>query len=146
MTERSRKPLVTLVILLVVAVTSLWLYCNPPGRFGYCRFGLTVYSGIPFPAVDVIVRPNGLPSIRTTKAHRISVEEFDRLLGPSANRWPQVIIIGTGYQAQVQVDERIVLRSARPPMEVLPTPQAVRRFNELRTSGVRVAAIIHSTC
>jgi len=33
-----------------------------------------------------------------------------------------------------------------PIVEILPTPQAVRRYNELRDEGKRVAAIIHSTC
>jgi len=33
-----------------------------------------------------------------------------------------------------------------PAIVILPTPQAVRRYNELRDKGKRVAAIIHSTC
>jgi hypothetical protein len=54
-----------------------------------------------------------------------------------------VLIIGTGYDSMVQVEKEI---AAIPTVEILPTPQAVRRFNELRDEGKRVAAIIHSTC
>ena len=54
-----------------------------------------------------------------------------------------MLIIGTGYDNMVQVEEEI---AAMPIVEILPTPQAVRRYNELRGEGKRVAAIIHSTC
>jgi len=140
--KRWRFGCLALVILLGIA----WLGFNPPGRFGYHRFGLTVYSGIPFPAVDVVVYANGLPGIRGSKAHWVSAEEFDQLIGPQVGDYPDVVIIGTGYEGQVQVDGGILIRGYGPIVEVLPTPQAVRRFNELRAAGKRVAAIIHSTC
>ncbi len=125
---------------------AVWVAFNPPGRFGYHRFGLTVYSGIPFPAVDVVVHANGLPGIRGSKDHRVSVEEFDRLIGHRASDYPDVVVIGTGYEGQVQVAGEILTRGAGPVVELLPTPQAIRRFDELRAAGKRVAAIIHSTC
>ena len=129
----------------VVVLVVVWVAFNPPGRFGYHRFGLTVYSGIPFPAVDVVVHANGFPGLRGSKAHWVSVEEFERLIGHRADAWPDVVIVGTGYEGRVQVEESILTRSG-PAVEVLPTPQAIRRFNELRRAGKRVAAIIHSTC
>jgi len=131
--------------LAILLLCIVWVAFNPPGRFGFCRFGLTVYSGIPFPAVDVVVYANGLPGLRGTKAHFVSAEEFDRLIGPQAESWPEVVVIGTGYEGRVRVDESILAR-AKPAVEVLPTPQAIRRFNQLRAAGKRVAAIIHSTC
>ena len=141
--NRKRVSLGCLAV--VVVLIAVWVTFNPPGRFGYHRFGLTVYSGIPFPAVDVVVHANGLPGIRGSKAHLISEEEFNRLIGP-LDAWPEVVIIGTGYEGLVQLDPRILIRSDRPPTEVLPTSQAIHRFNELRPAGKRVAAIIHSTC
>lgn len=141
-----RKKALFCCLAVVVVLGAVWVAFNPPGRFGYHRFGLTVYSGIPFPAVDVVVYANGLPGIRGGKAHWISVEEFDRLVGPRADDYPDVVIIGTGYEGRVQVERDILIRSAGPPVEILPTPQAIRRFNELRAAGKRVAAIIHSTC
>jgi len=132
-------------LVVVFLLCIVWVVFNPPGRFGYCRFGLTVYSGVPFPLVDMVVYASGLPGIRGSKAHWVSAEEFDRLIGPLADAWPDVVIIGTGYEGRVQVEESILTR-AGPAVEALPTPQALRRFNELRAAGRQVAAIIHSTC
>jgi len=53
------------------------------------------------------------------------------------------LIIGTGYDNLVQVEEEV---AAMPAVVILLTPQAVRRYNELKGEGKRVAAIIHSTC
>jgi hypothetical protein len=141
----KRKKALLSCLAVVVVLGAIWVAFNPPGRFGYHRFGLIVYSGIPFPAVDVVVHANGLPRIRGSKAHRVSAEEMERLIGSRAEAWPDVVIIGTGYEDRVQVDGGILTR-AGPVVEVLPTPQAIRRFNELRAAGKRVAAIIHSTC
>lgn len=132
-------------LVIVFLLCVIWVVFNPPGQFGICRFGLTVYSGIPFPVVDVVVHANGLPGIRGSKAHWVSAEEFDRLIGPRAGAWPDVVIIGTGYEERVQVEKGILIR-ARPAVEALPTPQAIKRYNELQKAGKKVAAIIHSTC
>jgi hypothetical protein len=43
----------------------------------------------------------------------------------------------------VRVEEKI---AALPTIVILPTPQAVKRYNELRGDGKQVVAIIHSTC
>ncbi len=141
----NRKRVLLGCLAVVVVLIAVWVAFNPPGRFGYHRFGLTVYSGIPFPAVDVVVHANGLPGIRGSKAHFISAKEFYRLIGP-VDAWPEVVIIGTGYEDRVREAPDLQIRSDRPYTELLPTPQAIRRFNELRAAGKRVAAIIHSTC
>ncbi|HID87751.1 MAG TPA: hypothetical protein EYP55_10305 [Anaerolineae bacterium] len=136
---------VAFVLFLILAVGA-WVGFNPPGRFGLCRFGLTVYSGIPFPVVDLVVRADGRPAIRASKAHWVSEEEVDRLIGTQPEAWPEVLIIGTGYEGMVQVDPALLTRCKGPPIEILRTPEALRRYNELRAAGRRVAAIIHSTC
>ncbi len=136
------------VIAVVVVLVTAWVGFNPIGRFGFCRFGLLVYSAVPFPAVDLIIHANGWPSVRGStvldwtvqgKAHFIGLSEIEGLLKEE----PDVLIIGTGYDNMVQVEEEIAVM---PAVEILPTPQAVRRYNELRGEGKRVAAIIHSTC
>ncbi|MBL7183421.1 MAG: hypothetical protein ISS50_03110 [Anaerolineae bacterium] len=130
---------VTFVVAVVMVLLTAWVGFNPIGRFGFCRFGLLVYSAIPFPAVDLVIHANGLPSVRGSKAHFVGFAEIEGLL----QEGPDVLIIGTGYDNMVRVEEEI---AARPFVEILPTPQAVRRYNELRSEGKRVAAIIHSTC
>jgi len=127
------------IIAVVVVLITAWVGFNPIGRFGFCRFGLLVYSAIPFPAVDLVIHANGWPSLRGSKEHFVGFSEIEELL----KEGPDVLIIGTGYNNLVQVEEGI---AAMPASVILPTPQAVRRYNELRDKGKRVAAIIHSTC
>ena len=132
------KKAVAIIAVVTVLITA-WVGFNPVGRFGFCRFGLLVYSAIPFPAVDLVIHANGLPTIRGSKEHFVGLAEIEGLLKEE----PDVLIIGTGYNNLVQVEEGI---AAMPTVEILSTPQAVRRYNELRGEGKRVAAIIHSTC
>jgi hypothetical protein len=128
-----------LVAAVIVILITAWIGFNPIGRFGFCRFGLLVYSAIPFPAVDLVIHANGLPALRGSKEHFVAFTEIEGLL----KEVPDVLIIGTGYDNLVQVEEEVAALSD---VEILPTPQAVRRFNELRGEGKRVAAVIHSTC
>jgi len=132
------KKTIVIVAVVIVLITA-WVGFNPIGRFGFCRFGLLVYSAIPFPAVDLVIHTNGLPSLRGSKAHFVGFSEIEGLL----KEGPDVLIVGTGYDNLVQVEEEI---AALPAVVILPTPQAIRRYNELRDEGKRVAAIIHSTC
>ena len=134
------KKIIVVVVVVIVLITT-WVGFNPIGRFGFCRFGLLVYSAIPFPAVDLVIHANGLPALRGSKAHFVGFAEIEPLL----RERPDVLIIGTGYDNMVQVEEGILAMSAVQVLP-LPTPQAVRRYNELRREGKRVAAIIHSTC
>ena len=69
--------------------------------------------------------------------------DYDPRLPKGFLKGPDVLIIGTGYDNVVQVEEEVTVM---PTVVILPTPQAVRRYNELRGEGKRVAAIIHSTC
>ena len=134
------KKIIVVVAVVVVLITT-WVGFNPIGRFGFCRFGLLVYSAIPFPAVDLVIHANGLPALRGSKAHFVGFAEIEPLL----RERPDVLIIGTGYDNMVQVEKEILAMSSVQVLP-LPTPQAVRRYNELRREGERVAAIIHSTC
>ena len=143
------KKTVILVTVLIVLITA-WVGFNPIGRFGFCRFGLLVYSAIPFPGVDLVIHANGLPSVRGStvldwtvqgKAHFVGLAEIEPLL----RERPDVLIIGTGYDDMVRVEKEILAMSSVQVLP-LPTPQAVMRYNELRREGRRVAAIIHSTC
>jgi len=134
------KKAIVIVVVLMLLITA-WVGFNPIGRFGFCRFGLLVYSAIPFPAVDLVIHANGLPAIRGSKAHFVGFAEIEPLLRERL----EVLIIGTGYDNMVRVEEEMLAMSAVQVLP-LPTPKAVRRYNELRGEGKRVAAIIHSTC
>ena len=126
---------------MVIVLITGWVGFHPAGRFGVWRFGLLVYSAIPFPGVDLVIHVNGLPSLRGSKAHFVGLAEIEPLL----RERPKVLIIGTGYDNMVQVEEQILALCSVQVLP-LPTPEAVRRYNELKGEGKRVAAIIHSTC
>jgi len=132
------------VVAVVLVLITAWVGLNPIGKFGFGRFGLLVYSAIPFPAVDLVIHANSLPAVRGSKEHSVAFAEIEGLLKERPDEGMlRMHIIGTGYDSMVQVEEEI---SAMPNIEILPTPQAVRRYNELKDEGKRVAAIIHSTC
>lgn len=130
---------------MVIAIIGIWLSINHPLRFGLHCFGFTIYSGIPIPLADVVVRANGVPWLRSTKSHEVTNEELNSLIGANRSSWPDVIIVGTGYKNLVEVNANIVTGTGVP-VESYPTPQAIQRFNELKAQGKRVAIIIHSTC
>lgn len=130
--------------IIVLAIFAVWFGINNPLRFGLHCFGFTVYSGIPFPVADVVVRANGVPWFRSTKSLEVGRDELNALIGPSSASWPDVIIVGTGHKNLVEVEANIVVGTGII-VESYPTPKALQRFNHLKSQGMRVAAIIHST-
>ena len=111
-----------------------------PGKVTYARFGLTVYGVIPISSLDVTVGPGSLLWFRD-KSHFISVDEVEPLLSPETD----VLLIGTGWHGAARVDPA-VQELAGIELRVLQTPAAFELFNELVSSGRRVALIAHSTC
>jgi hypothetical protein len=135
-------------ILVVIAIfIAAWIYANPrDGKFGYSTFGLTTYNAIPIPYFDLKIRSNGVLSLREEKNHTISLNEAREILNKSITGTDtDILIIGTGYEGKVKVDSRI-FNATFVPIEVMPTPKALKKFNELKDKGKKVAAIIHSTC
>lgn len=140
----SRRRLTIELVILLLLVAG-WLAINPPGRFGYHQYGLTVYRSLPIPGYDLLVFADGSWSRRAGKSHLLTADEYRAFLAANGGAAPDAVIVGLGYSSQVTVAPEI-LTSPGPRIEVLPTPEAIKRFNELRRSGLRVAAIIHSTC
>ncbi len=136
-----------IILIIILAILFLWFIFNPIGKFGLHFFGLTVYSGIPYPYADLVVDSSSIfPQIRETKSHLISDEEFDKLIGIKVDAWPEYVILGTGYENKVEVSGNILTRGANPIIEILPTPEAIKLFNKLKSEGKKVKAIIHSSC
>jgi hypothetical protein len=63
-------------------------------------------------------------------------------------RGAKVVILSQGQQERLHVhaDTLAAVQAAGASAEVLPTAQAVARYNELADQGVAVGALIHSTC
>lgn len=136
-----------IILIIILGILSLWFIFNPVGKIGVHSFGFTVYSGIPYPYVDLIVDSSSIfPQIRETKSHLISEEEFYKTIGNKVDAWPEYVIVGTGYEDKVKVSGDILTHGANPTIEILPTPKAIKLFNKLKSEGKRVIIIIHSTC
>ena len=112
------------------------------------NFGFIVVDGKQY-ICDVVILPDGTVKERgASKArlgsHTITWSDVARI----ANEQPEVVIIGTGISALAKLSEDagIHLRRASLNLVVLPSFQAVEKFNQLADEGKRVAALIHITC
>jgi hypothetical protein len=118
-----------------------WVAVNPGGEFGLSRFGVTTYSRVPVPFVDLQVRADG--AFRPVfKSHNIDASRLEWLL---ANAAPDILIVAVGWEGAARLAEQF-----RPPkgtrLVVLPTSEALGAYNSLKAQGVRVAIHVHSTC
>jgi len=77
------------------------------------------------------------------KTHKPRIEEFEKML----LKEPDTVIFGTGFSSLVKIDDEII-KAAKNNVElfVLPTPEALKKFQELVKKGKKVAARIHTTC
>ena len=137
---RSRRCFLAVVslLLMLLLVPALSMFC--PRKVTYAQFGLTVYGAIPVPSLDITVSPGGLLWFRD-KSHFISIQEVEPLLSPDV----EVLVIGTGWHGAVKVDPA-VQEIEGIEVHILRTPAAFELFNEMVSSGRRVALIAHSTC
>lgn len=135
--NKKRLAFIGTALLLLLAV---WTLVNPPGRFGICGFGYTVYGVIPYPASDLQVRCDGA-SRTVEKIHSLSLEEVKWLLEPP----PEVLIIATGWSGVTKVGDGI-RKIEGCEVKILETGEARELFNTLKAKGVRVAIHYHSTC
>jgi hypothetical protein len=77
-------------------------------------------------------------------SHKIGDWETETLLKEN----PEVIIIGTGQDGKLEVDESFLEKMKEKGIEVIAgiTPEAIKAYNEKRKAGKRVNALIHTTC
>ena len=137
MTRRAKLVTVLLVVLLPL---GLWLVANPPGCFGWCGFGYSIYGACPHIISDLQIRADG--TTRTvSKTHDLTFEQIEWLLRPQ----PEVLIIALGWDGVTTPDERI--RSFKGcEVRMLKNKEGLELFNRLKASGKRVAIHYHSTC
>jgi hypothetical protein len=135
---RKRKLIAGLVALGLLA--GVWLYANPPGRFGWCCYAYSTYGAWPRPISDFQVRADG--SVRKiAKTHELRFEQVEWLLASK----PEVLIIALGWDGVNSPDERI--RSYKDcEVHLLKNREAIDLFNRLKREGKRVAIHYHSTC
>lgn len=98
---------------------------------------------------DIIIRLSGKVRKRNKQlskavygtSHTLSLDEIKDLYRKKAER----IIIGTGQQGEVRLSDAAAqfLAEHNCPVELLPTPQAIQRWNE---SEGKILGLFHVTC
>ena len=137
MTKKKRRMIFGASLAILLAG---WVFLNPPGRFGFCAFGLTTYGCIPRPASDVQVRCDGTTR-SVEKTHALKLEHVQWLLEPM----PSILIIGIGWAGAVHPLEQVKdLKDCE--VRILKTGDAIEEYNRLKSEGQMVAVHIHSTC
>lgn len=109
--------------------------------FSDCRFGLVKYRGREYTS-DIVVHVDGTVTPRKKEisrrkhgtSHLMTEEELEELKTEN----PECIIIGSGVYGALETEFKSAV--------VLPTCEAIERYNEEKRRGRRVAAIIHVTC
>jgi hypothetical protein len=108
---------------------------------GY-RFGRVVVDG-EVQTKDVIVLPKRvLPKWWRREGHALVLEDLREVI----DELPPKLVVGTGASSQMRPDPAALeeLRRRGIEVEVLPTPEAVRRYQALDPAGA--AAALHLTC
>jgi len=77
-------------------------------------------------------------------SHKIGDWEAKELLKQN----PEIIIIGTGQDGAMEVDEELIEDFKKKNIEVIAeiTPRAIEIYNEKKEQGKRINALIHTTC
>jgi len=112
------------------------------------KFGSIILDGKKY-SRDVFLYPDG--SIRKRKggfwkfgSHAIKREEIEELVKST----PDVLIVGTGTdgKATLNTDADAFLKGSGVESVVVPSQEAVDKYNELSAQDKHPAALIHITC
>lgn len=133
-----RLGIVSIAVLMIVG--TAWVFANPRGRFGVRQYGVTTYSLLPLPFLDLQVGGDGTTRW-VRKTHDIDGRRLEWLLSSR----PDVLIVALGWSGAARLAPGL---GAPPGMKViaLPTEEALALFNKLADQRVRVAIHVHSTC
>lgn len=134
-----RKETKVLGLLTVVAAMG-WIAMNPGGQFGISQFGLTTYSRLPIPVLDIQVGADRSLGF-VWKTHDIGDATLKAILRAGA---PEVVIVGVGWRSAAHVSGVVIPSGVK--LITLPTDEALSLYNTLKGQGRRVAIHVHSTC
>jgi hypothetical protein len=88
---------------------------------------------------DFFIHPNGLEMVEKTR--KIGKKEFEKMLLHD----PSVAILGIGFKKKMQVSDDVfdAAKKSKVDLHVLPTPDALKKFQEFARKGKNVVAHIH---
>lgn len=110
-------------------------------KIQHVEFGKIVVDGVTFSDKDFLI---GHDVEAVEKSHSISVKDFEHML----LREPHIVIISTGFGNMVKIDSEVHEYAKKTKVELyaLPTPDAIKKYEELTKLGKNVIARIHVTC
>ena len=138
------------VVVLGVAAQAWSFFKYRSDYIVHNRFGLTVYKGIPVPFFDLMVFPDGGFRL-VDKKHYFNSRDQAFFL----RRKPDILLIGSGSRGlggkgffETAPNQFIYNRYTKQGTQViiLPTPEACRRFNQLKQEKKNVLFVLHNTC
>ncbi len=149
---RNRIFRIVLSAFLLVAALSLAVSYALHRRadITYAAYGMTVYRGIPIPFFDAIFFPDGGFRL-TDKKHHFRSHDIRYFLSQKTD----ILLVGSGWRGAggkgFEVPEGVYFKyneftTRGTQVIILPTPEACKKFNDLKKEGKKVLFILHSTC
>ena len=142
--------LIISVITVVLLIMTVSFAVNHDKNITYNTHGLTIYKGIPLPFFDVIIYPDG-------KFHFADKKHYFR---PQDQKYfklqePDILLIGSGSRGKggkgfdIEIGSQFIYNhNSFQSMQViiLSTPDACKKFNELKKANKSVLFVIHNSC
>ncbi|MCF7858235.1 MAG: VanZ family protein [Candidatus Cloacimonetes bacterium] len=150
----SQKKMIKLIFIGVLIIYILgqgvfFLKYRDKGITHYNK-GLTIYKGIPILFFDIMIFENGTFRL-VDKKHDFNARDINTICHFSEN----ILIIGSGHDGlggngfPEKHKPQFIFNSVKlKPLQViiLKTPEACKKFNQLKQEGYNVIFIIHNTC
>lgn len=113
-------------------------------RIDLFSFGSITINGEEYGNDVVLLPPRVMSSWWRRHGHKLEVDDLAEVV---AYR-PDALIVGSGVSNMMQMPPSTIrdMESAGIRVEILPTPEAVERFNDLMAAGEKVAGAMHLTC
>ena len=107
-------------------------------------FGNITIDGEEYGNDLILIPPRVVSTWWRRQGHRLEVDDLGEVLAYH----PDVLVVGGGVSNMMRVCPSAIgdMESAGIRVEILATPEAVGRFNELTQKGEKVAAALHLTC
>ncbi len=94
---------------------------------------------------DVQIFPSGqIKSWWRKTSHEVILED----VGEAIEEKPEIVIFGTGSPGMMKVSDEVREKAKTMGIELIiePTKEAIKKFNELKNSGKKIAGLFHLTC
>jgi hypothetical protein len=108
-------------------------------EFGYVTIDGKTYSS------DVFVYWNGkIENAEMDVRHLLTLKRARNIL----EKKPDVLLVGSGHDGYFEVSDEVmhVCQNKKIQLIVMPTPEAIEKFNELVNQDKKIIAFIHVTC